>query len=63
MSGPVPSPSIKAIIGLPGTFSFPFSTVIFSPPEGILILLNLLIIYLPFYKFVFDSAVIFPNLN
>ena len=40
MSGPVPSPSIKGMIGLSGTLSLPLVRVIFAPSVGILMFLN-----------------------
>jgi hypothetical protein len=44
MSGPIPSPSTKGIIGLSGTLSEPFSIVIFSP--AIVCRLSCLFLYL-----------------
>ena len=38
ISGPIPSPSIKGIIGFAGTTIFPFSNLIFSPLSGRFIL-------------------------
>ena len=35
-SGPIPSPSMKGIIGLLGTINFPPLMEIFSPSEGLL---------------------------
>src|SRR6266542_2620379 len=35
MSGPVPSPSMKGMIGFSGTWSLPFRIAIFSPSAGI----------------------------
>ncbi len=34
MSGPVPSPSMKGMIGLFGTVSLPLLMVILAPPAG-----------------------------